>query len=532
MSNDQVMVAKKYHEATKHSVWSVRSSRHSLDWDNKPYPYKIYSTLGPISLPVGLPRSGMPALQALVGQVDFDTDQSIPTLDQIAYLLYYSAGVTKKMIYPGEEFHFRAAACAGALYPIEIYLVCADLPGLEAGVYHFAPAQFALHRLRKGDFRSLLARASGDEPAITGAPVVLVFTAITWRSAWKYQARSYRYHYWDTGVIIANTLAASAAQRLPARLVMGFVDAQVNQLLDIGGKWEKSLSLLPIGRMNEPLPPLPDVPPLNLEVEPLSADWREYPLIDEIHQASSLLQVAEVAGWRQAGQTGVTKPLKAPSSSEHRFPLSSSNLELASRSLEDTIVRRGSSRRYRREAIPFAEFSTILAAAMRGFSADWLAPGDRFLNNLYLNSHAVGGLPPGSYHYNPDENTLYQLDQGDFRGDSAYLCLEQELGGAASVTVFFLADLDSILDRFGNRGYRLVQMEAGILGGKLYLGAYGLGFGASGLTFYDDDTVNFFSPLASGSEAIFVTTLGVPAPPGRSMGRLVITPPGEAVEAS
>jgi SagB-type dehydrogenase family enzyme len=531
MSNDDLTVAKKYHEATRHSVWSVRSSRHFLDWDNKPYPYKIYSTLQPIPLPVGLPDSGMPALEAVARQVDFAADRSIPTLDQIAYLLYYSAGVTKKMVYPGEEFHFRAAACAGALYPIEIYLVCADLPGLEAGVYHFAPAQFALHRLRKGDFRGLLARASGDEPAVTGAPVILVYTAITWRSAWKYQARSYRYHYWDNGTIIANTLVACAAQHLPARLVMGFVDAQVTQLLDIDGKWEKSLSLLPVGRMNEPLPPLPDVPQLNLETEPLSADWREYPLIDEIHQSSMLVQAAEVAGWRQAGQAGAKETGKASSSSTQRFPLVAPDLALSSQSLEDTIVRRGSSRRYRRETIPFAEFSMILAASTRGFSAEWLAAGGKFLNVLYLNLHAVGGLPPGSYQYDPEENTLYQLDQGDFRGDSAYLCLEQELGGAASATVFFLADLDSILDRFGNRGYRLVQMEAGILGGKLYLAAYGLGFGASGLTFYDDDVVNFFSPHASGSEAMFVTTIGVPAPPGRRMGRLVITPPGEAVES-
>jgi hypothetical protein len=97
------------------------------------------------------------------------------------------------------------------------------------------------------------------------------------------------------------------------------------------------------------------------------------------------------------------------------------------------------------------------------------------------------------------------------RGEAAHLCLGQDLGGDASVTFFFLADLKAILERYGNRGYRLVQMEAGISGGKLYLGAYALGRGATGLTFFDDDVVRFFSPHAAGLEAIFVVAMGAPA---------------------
>src|SRR5262249_19387652 len=82
------------------------------------------------------------------------------------------------------------------------------------------------------------------------------------------------------------------------------------------------------------------------------------------------------------------------------------------------------------------------------------------------------------------------------------------LGGASSVTVFFLADLTPLLDRFGNRGYRLANLEAGVMGGRLYLAAYGQRFGATGLTFYDDEVVRFFSPHATGKGAIFVPALG------------------------
>ncbi len=74
--------------------------------------------------------------------------------------------------------------------------------------------------------------------------------------------------------------------------------------------------------------------------------------------------------------------------------------------------------------------------------------------------------------------------------------------------VFFLADLERVLGRFGNRGYRIAQLEAGILGGRMYLAAYGLGLGATGLTFYDDEIVDFFSPHAEGKDAIFMVALG------------------------
>jgi hypothetical protein len=105
------------------------------------------------------------------------------------------------------------------------------------------------------------------------------------------------------------------------------------------------------------------------------------------------------------------------------------------------------------------------------------------------------------------------LSAGDFRRQSAFLTLEQPLGGDAAAVIFFLAPLNAVLTTFGNRGYRLVNLEAGIAGGRAYLAAYALGFGASGLTFYDAEVVRFFSPGAAGEDAIFVVALGRAASP-------------------
>ena len=108
----------------------------------------------------------------------------------------------------------------------------------------------------------------------------------------------------------------------------------------------------------------------------------------------------------------------------------------------------------------------------------------------------------------PDLWELECLKPGDFRDQAGYLGLQQALPADAAVDVFYLADLGPILQRFGNRGYRAVQLEAGILGGKLYLAAYAQHLGATGLTFFDDDVTNFFSPHAEGKSAIFLVALG------------------------
>jgi hypothetical protein len=63
--------------------------------------------------------------------------------------------------------------------------------------------------------------------------VTIICTGTYWRNAWKYQARTYRHFGWDNGTLLANMAAVSAASRLPAEIVLGFVDADVNRVLDL-----------------------------------------------------------------------------------------------------------------------------------------------------------------------------------------------------------------------------------------------------------------------------------------------------------
>ncbi len=521
MANRDRKIAWTYHNATKHSYRSIRTNPHYLDWASQPSPFKIYPALNSLPLPREVGQTGIAALSAL-SQPRVPAEQEVkPDLRTLGQILYFSAGVTKRRSYPGGEIFFRAASCTGAMYEIELYLVCGDLADLEAGVYHFGAGAFGLRKLRAGDYRQVLAQASGTEPAISHAPVTLICTGTYWRNAWKYQARTYRHFGWDNGTILANLLAMGVALQLPARVVCGFLDAEVNRLLDLETKREVAFSLVPLG-YGPALPPAPPgaIQPLELETVPFSGTEVDYPSMREMHEASSLRSVEEVAEWR-----GRPPMKEIPAPPGLTVPLQLLNEEAIPRdSIEQVILRRGSTRKFAPESITFAQLSTMLFRATRGISADFLDPFGTHLNDTYLLVHAVQDLAPGAYVFHNSSGVLECLKQGDFRAEAYFLGLEQQLPAEASVAVFFLADLQTIFERFGNRGYRAVQLEAGILGGKLYLAAYALGLGATGLTFYDDDVTSFFSPHAKGKSAIFLMALGKSVKRGQQLVSLESSP--------
>ncbi len=171
-------------------------------------------------------------------------------------------------------------------------------------------------------------------------------------------------------------------------------------------------------------------------------------------------------------------------------------------------MRRGSTREFAHAPITFAQLSTLLQRSLQGIPADFIDPPGVTLNEVYLTVHAVDGLAPGAYLLRRDTWALELLKHGDFRDTSGYLGLDQELPADASANLFFLADLQLILARWGNRGYRAAQLDASIAAGRMYLAAYAQRFGATGLTFYDDAVTNFFSPHAQGKSVMFMLAVG------------------------
>jgi len=486
LANGDSQAAGAFHDATKLSYINLLT---------KPPLYKSYPGLTQIALPQALPPE-MPTLEAIsgAGPGDASGDAAPLDLNGIAQVLHYSAGlIRKRVLAAAGEVHYRAAASAGALYPIELYLVCGDLPGLAAGVYHYAPAKNALSQLRTGDYRGNMAAAAADE-SLASTPAVVVSTAVFWRSAWKYRTRGYRYCFWDNGTVLANLLATTTSLGLPARVSAGFVDADLDQLLGVDSEQEASTCLVALGQVEGP------GPHISSALDPIGSgdlgfsEPIPYPESDLLHVEARLASPDEVTEWR--GHVH---------GAEARIP------GIGSLPLGEAILERGSTRRFAQEPISLDQLSAMLAAATTAMPADFGGG----LTEPYLIVNAVDGLTPGAYHYSRKTNVLELLKEGEFRAEAGHLCFEQALGADASAVVFFLVDLESALGKFGNRGYRTAQLEAGVMGGNVYIAAHSLGLGATGMTFFDDAVTAFFSPHAAGKSLMFLVGLGRTGTPNR-----------------
>ena len=486
-----------YHERTKHSPVSVRSDPYGLEWDNQPLPFKVYADLEPIALPTELPGSQMPALEAIGATA---TEPALaPALDLpgLARLLYFSAGVLRRKTYPNGEMYFRAAACTGALYHVDVYVACGDLPDLPAGVYHFSPHDFALRRLRAGDHRAHLVEASAGDPAVAAAPVVLLLTSTFWRNAWKYRNRTYRHCYWDAGTILANLLAVAASVHVPARVVLGFVDDVANRLIDVDPAREATLALVAVGAGGKASAAPPPLSALGFATMPLSPREIDFPIVREAHAASVLRSADEVRAWRDGGSV---RPAPGDGSG---IALTALPAAAVPEPIEAVIVRRGSTRRFPRTPIPVDALATVVDLASRSVPFDVaVTPA------LCLIGTAVDGLAPGTYASDPDGRAIRLVRAGEFRREAGHLGLGQDLPADAAANLYWLADLDDVFGRLGNRGYRAAQLTAAVAGGRAYLVAYALGLGATGLTFFDDDVAQFFTVDPRRTGVMFLVAVG------------------------
>jgi SagB-type dehydrogenase family enzyme len=507
-TNNEIKYASEYHEKTKHSEVKLQMFRHYLDWDSKPRPFKVYPDLPSIPLPDDFQNPSADALTC-IRSIRPRQAQSALDIRSLAQLLFFSAGITREMKYDSGTFYMRAASATGALYPIELYVVANDTSGLPAGVYHFCPGYFSLTKLRSGDYRRKLAAMAGDNFDILSQPVTLAFTSLAWRNAWKYQDRSYRHWFWDSGVIAANLLAVAASAGLKASMIMGFVDSAVNNLLCLEQRKEAAVVLAPVGHSLSGAPGhdlRPDPEPVPATANPrfisLSREETEYPEIWKVHEASQLATSQQATEWLN----GVIPTSPKPVGSEDLAPGQSV-------ALGDVILRRGSSRRFSHSAISRDQLSTILYNSTRGVPMDFLKEGESLVD-IYLIANAVDGLETGRYFYNRQTNSLEVIDttsETASRNESGYLCLGQPLFGDASAVLFVMTDLSAVLKALGNRGYRTCEFEAGVVAGKIYLSSYAQGLGASGSTFYDDAVTESFSHHAKDKAAMIAVGIGIPA---------------------
>jgi SagB-type dehydrogenase family enzyme len=363
-------------------------------------------------------------------------------------LLQGGAGIVRtqeRRDYGGGTIYWRAYSSAGALYPVEAYVAAAD------GLFSFDALSPGLVRIG-GDVRARLAEAAALDAI---AEEFVVLSGIHKRTGWKYMERGYRHIWWDAGTLLANLLALAAADGLAPRLYTAFVDAEVNEALGVDGEHEYALALLALGRDERR-----GAVPTPSDTLSLGESGATFPLALRAHAASSFADANVVREWR-AAKGGDERNLDRDS-------------------LARAIRRRRSVRAYSDKPLPREELEELLRWSEALISVD-AAPVVRQLVTVA----AVEGLEPGVY--DADLNLLAQRDERELRDAAGFAAMEQEHPRDAAVNVFQLGDLEAIVERLGDRGYRWAQLEAGIRAGRLQVGAFMRGWGAAASTFFDDE---------------------------------------------
>ena len=216
-----------------------------LLWHSKPKTYKIYPAAPKYKLDAVQTKGGMPLWEAINRRRSIRNFKSDPmTRNDLSQLLWATQGITHESV----GFEFRAAPSAGALYPVETYLVIHNIEEIEPGIYHYDVQNHELEQLEKGDFRESSARAALDQDMAFSANVVFIWTAVFQRSKWKYDQRAFRYIYFDAGHIAQNLALASVSLNLGTCQIGALYDDEVNELIGIDGEEESVVYMTVVGQ--------------------------------------------------------------------------------------------------------------------------------------------------------------------------------------------------------------------------------------------------------------------------------------------
>ncbi len=237
-------IGEKFQQDTKYSRNSIGGG--GLDWNNQPDLYKSYPNNKKIKLvkPEALSKLSLDDVLKKRKSIRIFSEKPV-TKQQLSYIIWASTGIQREEL----EFEFRTAPSAGALYPIETYLVINRVLDIPKGVYHYSIKDNSLEELKTGDFSIEISKAALEQDMCKNSAAVFIWTAIFNRSKWKYGERAYRYIYLDVGHIAENFALASTSLGLGSCQIAALFDDEVNEIIDVDGVNESVIYMSVVGSL-------------------------------------------------------------------------------------------------------------------------------------------------------------------------------------------------------------------------------------------------------------------------------------------
>lgn len=488
------------------------------NWQDQPSKHKTYLGVPRLPLPAGLPDLG-PVEAALAGDAAKGDDW---TLDAVSTMLRLSYGLLDRRLRVGwnqdiddrvlyhQALWGRATASGGGMYPLETYWVSGGSGPVVPGVYHYSTAHHALERLLTGDVSDRVRAALGEDP---GTDQFLLITVRFWKNSYKYNSFCYHVVTQDAGAMLGSWELLARGLGRPLHRALWFADEPLNALLGLETLEESVLAVVPLpwagaagtagtaGERDGEAEGLVDRPFFERSKTILRFEQTEQThlatLLDDDQVRTRPVASAGSAVVPPPVNTGTFVPLPPPAPRDL--------------GLGEALRRRRSSfgSFTARPPVSLEELGTVLAGACSAqrYSADVKA-ADAPLTRVYVLANRVDGLAPGTYAYDEDGHRLAAIEERElsmFLQKSYYLS-NYNLDQVAAV-VAIAARLDSALELYGSRGYRVLNSEVGAIAQTTYIAACAAGVGCGAVLGFDNVAIDESVGLDRTDERTFLFLL-------------------------
>lgn len=466
-----------------------------VDWEDAPLPYKLYRGLPEIPLIADMPF----ALKRREADLK-------PNLKELGHFLWYVYGLTQYSQFAlNEGTEEQAVSFAqsvrrfvpsgGALYPNELY-VYIKLEDAPTGIYHYDVAHHRLILVREGNYDTYLSRSLGNSYPISGCFCTVFVSTVFWKNFYKYNNFSYRLQGLDAGVLIGQSLEVADRIGFYSQVCYQFLDRSINHLLGLSEQDESVYAVIPLSISHS----INCVENDEYREEMVSATelCREVPLLKHVsyNRSKRAIDYPMLRKMNEASMFETTQSfLKIKNKESMNLPIDKKIIFLPvkqyfSYDFESICKERHS------PDIDFmiGKVSQIQLATLLKETCSFPYQNDlddthgnietRF--SLYGSFYNVEGVPNGVYSYDSSAHALRGITEGDYR---QFLQLGLVMPNVnlfqVPICMHVVGNKNHFKEELGYRGYRIQQMEAGILVQRLLLVSCALGMGGHPLLGFD-----------------------------------------------
>ncbi|MBI1241562.1 SagB family peptide dehydrogenase [Umezakia ovalisporum] len=400
-----------YHDATKHSYLSVQINPNYVDHGTQPTAFKVYPKF--------------------YRRVKLNLNNSLHGF------IWLTSAVTLEKVYKDVHHKLRVNPSAGALYPTELYVQIRGISEIVDGIYHLEVENNCLTLIYE------LIDDGLENHIIPGKSIrgcIFLISCVYYRSSWKYQDRSLRYCFLDSGHHLGAIAASAYLYNQDIQLIFDFDKLALNTVLGFENKEFITGGVISGEVLDKPVRGLRLKVPFVCGTDYFEANQ----FIEHSYQVTAV-------------QQSLAQPLQRP-----QFHFNKDQFY-------QTVWNRRSIRRFRKQFISQEDYVYIWRQIEQPI------PTQHFEEiQIYCVVHRVEGILPGIY------KGTHLLTAGNFTEKTSYLCVNQGMAGDCAVTLFFVSDYVN---------YQTAMQLAGFLGQRIYLVSNYLGINCSGIgAYYDDET--------------------------------------------